>query len=73
MRMKQWADFWLGCGYKKEATAALSIYRMRDVAEKAFFDVRKRLNLKRALVTSETGLEGKLFVEFVALIYLSYI
>jgi transposase len=57
----------------KDPLAALSIYRMRDVVEKAFFDVKERLNLKRTLVSSETGLEGKLFVEFVALIYLSYI
>ncbi len=57
----------------KDPLAALSIYRMRDVVEKAFFDVKEQLNLKRTLVSSETGLEGKLFVEFVALIYLSYI
>ncbi|MBS4006958.1 MAG: transposase, partial [Clostridium sp.] len=30
-------------------------------------------NLRRTLVSSEQSLEGKLFVEFVALIYLSYI
>lgn len=57
----------------KDPLAALSIYRMRDVIEKAFFDVKERLNLKRTLVSSETGLEGKLFVEFIALIYLSHI
>ena len=30
-------------------------------------------NLRRTLTSSESSLEGKLFVEFVALIYLSYI
>ena len=29
--------------------------------------------MRRALVSSETALNGKLFVEFIALIYLSYI
>jgi transposase len=29
--------------------------------------------MRRTLVSSEQGLEGKLFVEFIALIYLSYI
>ena len=57
----------------KDPQDALSIYRMRDVVEKAFFDVKERLNLKRTLTSSESSLDGKLFVEFLALIYLSYI
>ena len=57
----------------KDPLAALQLYRTRDAVEKAFWDVKDRLNCKRTLVSSETGLEGKLFVEFVALIYLSYI
>jgi len=32
-----------------------------------------RLNCRRTLVSSDQSLEGKLFVEFIALIYLSYI
>ena len=31
------------------------------------------MNLRRTLTSSESALEGKLFVEFVALIYLSYV
>ena len=46
---------------------------MRDVVEKAFWNVKERLNLRRTMTSSESSLEGKLFVEFVALIYLSYI
>ena len=57
----------------KDPAVALSLYRMRDVVEKAFWDVKERLNLRRTLTSSESSLEGKLFVEFVALIYLSYI
>ena len=57
----------------KDPVMALRLYRMRDVIEKAFWNVKERLNLRRTLTSSESSLEGKLFVEFVALIYLSYI
>ena len=52
---------------------ALKIYRNRDVVEKAFGNIKERLNFRRALVSSELSLKGKVFVEFIALIYLSYI
>ena len=57
----------------KNPIAALKLYRMRDTAEKAFWNYKNRLNLHRTLTSSESSLEGKLFVEFVASIYLSYI
>ena len=57
----------------KDPITALCLYRMRDVIEKAFWNIKERLNLRRTLISSESSLEGKLFVEFVALIYLSYI
>ena len=57
----------------KDPLLALNIYRTRDVVEKAYFDIKDRLNMRRTLVSSESALEGKIFVEFVALIYLSYI
>jgi len=57
----------------KDPVTALSLYRMRDVIEKAFWNIKERLNLRRTLTSSESALEGKLFVEFIALIYLSYI
>ncbi|WP_255259594.1 transposase [Lentibacillus sp. CBA3610] len=55
------------------AIAALELYRNKDVVEKAFGNLKERLNMRRTLVSSEQSLDGKLFVEFVALIYLSYI
>lgn len=55
------------------AITALELYRNKDLVEKAFGDLKKRLNMRRTLVSSEQSLDGKLFVEFVALIYLSYI
>ncbi len=56
-----------------DARRALEIYRNKDVVEKAFGNLKERLNLRRLLVSSKQSLEGKLFVEFTALIYLSYI
>lgn len=57
----------------KDPVTALSLYRMHDIVEKAFWNIKERLNLRRTLSSSESSLEGKLFVEFVALIFLSYI
>jgi transposase len=56
-----------------DAVTALELYRNKDVVEKAFGNLKERLSMRRALVSSEQILEGKLFVLFVALIYLSYI
>lgn len=56
-----------------DAITALEIYRKKDVVEKAFGNLKERLNMRRMLVSSEQGLDGKLFVQFIALIYLSYI
>ena len=58
---------------KMSSPEALELYRNKDLAEKAFGDIKERLNMRRTLVSSEQGLNGKLFVEFVALIYLSYL
>ena len=58
---------------KMGSIEALELYRNKDMAEKAFGDLKERLNMRRTLVSSEQGLNGKLFVEFIALIYLSYL
>lgn len=56
-----------------DAVTALELYRNKDVVEKAFGNLKDCLNMRRTLVSSEQSLDGKLFVQFVALIYLSYI
>jgi transposase len=56
-----------------DATKALQLYRNKDVVEKAFGNLKERLSMRRMLVSSEQSLDGKLFVEFIALIFLSYI
>jgi transposase len=57
----------------KDPLEALEIYRSKDLIEKAFGNLKERLNMRRTSVSSDENLEGKLFVQFVALIYLSYI
>lgn len=56
----------------KDPIEALEIYRNKDLVEKAFGNLKERLNFRRMEVSSELSLDGKLFVEFIALIYLSY-
>ena len=70
---KQYGYFVLLSNDIKDPVRALHIYRTKDVVEKAFGNIKERLNGRRMLVSSDAALEGKLFVQFVALIYLSYI
>ncbi|AOM83884.1 Transposase, IS4 [Salisediminibacterium beveridgei] len=55
----------------KEPFEALSLYRSMDIVEKAFGNLKDRLNFRRMQVSYELSLNGKLFAEFIALIYLS--
>ena len=74
MKAKRYFGFFaLMTNETMNAVTALEIYRNKDLVEKAFGNLKERLNMRRTLVSSEQGLDGKLFVEFVALIYLSYI
>jgi len=57
----------------KDPVEALEIYRNKDLVEKAFDNLKERLNLRRLAVSSEQSLDGKLFVQFIALIFLSHI
>jgi transposase len=57
----------------KDPAEALRIYRSKDMVEKAFDDLKDRLNMRRTSVSSEENLEGKIFLQFVALIYVSYV
>lgn len=70
---KDYGYFVLISNTLKDPIEALEIYRNKDVVEKAFGNLKDRLNLRRTLVSSETSLDGKLFVQFIALIFLSYI
>lgn len=57
----------------KNPIEALQIYRNKDLVEKAFGNLKERLSFNRLAVSSEQSLDGKMFVEFIALIYLSWV
>ena len=46
---------------------------MKEIVEKAFSNIKDRLNMRRLLAKSEKNLDGKIFTEFVALILVSYL
>ena len=58
---------------KMDAFMALHLYRMKNIVEKAFGNIKERLNLRRLLVKSEKNLDGKIFTKFVALILISHL
>ena len=70
---KNYGYFALISNSVKDPSVALDIYRSKDVIEKAFGNLKERLNMRRTSVSSEENLDGKLFVQFIGLIYLSYI
>jgi transposase len=57
----------------KDPIEALRLYRLKDLIEKSFGNLKDRLSMRRMSVASEENFEGKLFVQFVALQLVSYI
>ena len=55
----------------KDSLIALQIYRDKDVVEKSFNDLKNQLDMKRLRMHSSTTADGRLFVQFIALIYMS--
>lgn len=70
---KDYGFFALMTNEIKDPIKALVIYRNKDLVEKAFGNLKERLNLRRTGASTESSLDGKLFVQFVALIYMSYL
>lgn len=70
---KDYGYFALLTNEVKDPFEALSLYRSKDIVEKGFGNLKERLSFRRLQVSSELSLNGKLFVEFVSLIYLSYV
>ena len=58
---------------EKDATKALQVYRDKDVIEKSFDDLKNTLDMKRLRVHSSSQMKGRLFLQFIALIYTSQI
>lgn len=57
----------------KDPVEAIRIYRMKDLIEKSYGNLKERLSMRCMSVASEENFEGKLFVQFVALQLMSYI
>lgn len=57
----------------KDATDALYIYRYKDVVEKNFDDLKNTLDMKRLRMHSNKTMEGRIFLQFIALILFTYL
>ena len=55
----------------KEPLEALQVYRDKDVVEKCFDDLKNVLDMKRLRMHSIETVDGRLFVQFIALILMS--
>jgi len=55
----------------KDPLEALMVYRDRDAVEKCFDDLKNQLDMKRLRIHSSTSMDGRLFVQFIALILMS--
>ena len=52
---------------------ALQIYRDKDAVEKCFDDLKNQIDMKRLRMHTSKTVHGRLFVQFIALIYMSAI
>jgi transposase len=57
----------------KDPVKALQIYRDKDIVEKCFDDLKNQLDMKRLRMHSSAAVDGRLFIQFIALIYISAI
>jgi transposase len=72
--IKRYAGFYVLLSNSiKEPVKALQVYRDKDVVEKSFNDLKNQLDMKRLRMHSSAAVDGRLFVQFIALILLSAI
>jgi hypothetical protein len=57
----------------KDPESALEVYRRKDMVEKAFGNLKERLEMRRTQVHSDEILAGRFFLQFLALMFVSYI
>jgi len=55
----------------KDPLQALRVYRTKDAVEKCFDDLKNHLDMKRLRTHSSPAMDGRLFVQFIALIIIS--
>ena len=58
---------------KLDALETLQIYRNKDVVEKCFDDLKNQLDLKRLRIHSSQQMSARIFVQFIAMIFMSRI
>ena len=57
----------------KDPIKALEIYRRKDCVEKSFDDIKNDLDCKRLRIHSQAAMDGRLFIQFIALILITQI
>ena len=57
----------------KDAEQALCVYRGKDIVENCFDDLKNQLDMKRLRVHAAEAMDARLFLQFLALIYVSEI
>lgn len=57
----------------KSPVEALEVYRMKDTVEKHFDDLKNDLDMKRLRIHSAAAIDGRLFIQYIALILSSQI
>jgi len=73
-RRKKYSGFFCVLSNKiKTAEEALNVYRSKDVVENCFDDLKNHLDMKRLRVHSAPAMDGRLFLQFLALVYVSSI
>ena len=73
-RRKKYSGFFCILSNKiKTAEEALDIYRNKDVVENCFDDLKNHLDMKRLRVHTAPAMDGRLFLQFLALVYVSMI
>jgi len=51
----------------------LKTYREKDMVENCFDDLKNQIDMKRLMVHRSTAMDGRLFVQFLALIYICFV
>jgi transposase len=73
-RRKKYSGFFCILSNKIKTTEeVLSVYRNKDVVENCFDDLKNHLDMKRLRVHTAAAMDGRLFLQFLALIYISSI
>ena len=57
----------------KDPVEAMRVYRDKDAVEKCFDDLKNSLDMKRLRMHTSATVDGRLFVQFIALILISSI